>query len=309
MPKYLNIEIPNSCHENWNGMQPNQQGRHCLSCQKTVVDFTAMGDAELINFFTKKKENVCGRFFNEQLNRDILIPQKKYNWFKLLIRFTIPALLLSIKGSVKATTNKNHKTEVFPRNKIIQGDTIIINKNIVTGKLIDEKEQPLANIPIVVKGTKIGTTTNEYGYFELKNPLKFPFVLSVNADCFMNTEIIVNTYQLNTIEAKSGVVTGKIVDNYGLSIPNAAVVLKGTTIGIPTDKNGEFRLRFPQKAKFIIVSSVNHLTKEIPISYFIYNSSLQLEKSENDVSTFIIRHGHARKKVFSGTQKDTSKKN
>jgi hypothetical protein len=309
MGKYLNIEIPESCHENWNAMQPNNQGRHCLSCQKTLVDFTAMTDAELINFFSKKKDNVCGRFTSEQLDRNILIPQKKYNWFKLLIRFTIPALLLSIKESVKATTNKNHKTEIIPTQKIIQGDTIITNINIVKGKLIDEKGQPLANISIVVKGTTIGTTTNEYGYFELNNPPKFPFVLSVNADCFVNTEIIVNTYKLNTIEAKSGVVTGKIVDNNGLTIPYAAVVIKGTTIGIPTDKNGEFRLRFPQKAKSLIISSLNHLTKEIPISYFIYNSSLQLEKSENDMSTIIIKHGHARKSVFTGTQKDTSKKN
>ena len=35
-----NFFIPEPCHENWNKMTPQEQGRHCAVCSKVVVDFT-----------------------------------------------------------------------------------------------------------------------------------------------------------------------------------------------------------------------------------------------------------------------------
>ena len=104
MPKHIQIKVQESCHENWNGMQPNQQGRHCQSCQKTVVDFTDMTDTELVNFFTKNKGNTCGRFNNDQLQRSMAIPQKKVHWMKYFFRITLPAFFLSTKASAQDTT-------------------------------------------------------------------------------------------------------------------------------------------------------------------------------------------------------------
>jgi hypothetical protein len=64
------ISIPKPCHQNWETMIPNDIGRHCNSCVKTVVDFTAMTDEEIKYFFiNKKEEKVCGRFKTEQLHR------------------------------------------------------------------------------------------------------------------------------------------------------------------------------------------------------------------------------------------------
>ncbi|MGG9962336.1 hypothetical protein [Ferruginibacter sp. SUN106] len=73
----LKISIPTPCHEDWNAMTPNAQGRHCNACVKTVVDFTNMNDEEVKYFFlNKKEEKVCGRFRNEQLLRiTIELPQ------------------------------------------------------------------------------------------------------------------------------------------------------------------------------------------------------------------------------------------
>jgi hypothetical protein len=34
------IIIPEPCHQNWDAMTPNEQGRHCTSCVNTVVDVT-----------------------------------------------------------------------------------------------------------------------------------------------------------------------------------------------------------------------------------------------------------------------------
>ncbi|MEP6675711.1 MAG: hypothetical protein ABJA78_11165 [Ferruginibacter sp.] len=72
----LKISIPKPCHEDWNAMKPDGQGRHCLSCAKTVVDFTNMNDDEVKFFFLNKKEDhVCGRFNNRQItNNRIELP-------------------------------------------------------------------------------------------------------------------------------------------------------------------------------------------------------------------------------------------
>lgn len=62
------ISIPKPCNENWNEMLPEQQGRHCLACCKTVVDFTGWEMADIQNYLKQRSsERVCGRFNNDQV--------------------------------------------------------------------------------------------------------------------------------------------------------------------------------------------------------------------------------------------------
>src|SRR5687768_10364685 len=77
MRKSLHLQIPEPCHESWNKMTPNEQGRFCLSCSKTVVDFSMMTDKELLDYFSTASQYVCGRFSNDQLNKDITATQHK----------------------------------------------------------------------------------------------------------------------------------------------------------------------------------------------------------------------------------------
>lgn len=65
----MKIVIDNPCHENWDAMTPNEKGAFCLSCQKTVIDFSVKTVNEIKTFFTElpKTESVCGRFQEEQL--------------------------------------------------------------------------------------------------------------------------------------------------------------------------------------------------------------------------------------------------
>ena len=65
------IEIPNPCHEDWNKMTPNKNGRHCVSCDKTIVDFTKMTDVAIKSYFSKNADNkTCGHFYKGQLKSD-----------------------------------------------------------------------------------------------------------------------------------------------------------------------------------------------------------------------------------------------
>lgn len=65
----MKLSINNPCHENWDGMTPNEKGAFCLSCQKTVVDFSKKTLSEIKDFFTHipETESVCGRFEEDQL--------------------------------------------------------------------------------------------------------------------------------------------------------------------------------------------------------------------------------------------------
>ena len=62
------------------------------------------------------------------------------------------------------------------------------------------------------------------------------------------------------------VIRGKITDESSLPLPGVSIVVKGTTIGIMTDANGEFSLNVPSNAKTLVVSFVGMQTQEADIS-------------------------------------------
>jgi hypothetical protein len=112
----LQLAIPEPCHQDWADMTPNQQGRFCSSCAKTVVDFSAMSDAQLILYFENlKNENVCGRVYPDQLDRNIqALPQPKKKLF-LYWQYVIAFFMMLGKGpSAKAQGEMKVRTVSQP---------------------------------------------------------------------------------------------------------------------------------------------------------------------------------------------------
>src|SRR6187200_979672 len=102
MSKKFQLQVPEPCHEDWNKMTPGDKGRFCDSCQKTVHDFTGMSDAQLIAFFKKPSTgSVCGRFYNDQLERDFEIPRKRLPWMKYFLHLIVPAFLFTSKAKAQ----------------------------------------------------------------------------------------------------------------------------------------------------------------------------------------------------------------
>jgi hypothetical protein len=90
------ITIPKPCFEGWNNMMPNEKGRYCNSCAKTVVDFSVMSDEAVQQYFIANyDQKICGRFKNTQLQRIIIeLPQNIFRialpfWKRFLIVFLI----------------------------------------------------------------------------------------------------------------------------------------------------------------------------------------------------------------------------
>lgn len=63
----MNFTIPKPCHENWETMLPEQKGRFCEVCQKSVLDFTKITDQRILENLNQSK--VCGKITLKQLDR------------------------------------------------------------------------------------------------------------------------------------------------------------------------------------------------------------------------------------------------
>lgn len=57
----FHVRIPEPCHEDWNKMHPESNGRFCDACSKVVVDFTAFTDEEMLAYFQNTQSSICGR--------------------------------------------------------------------------------------------------------------------------------------------------------------------------------------------------------------------------------------------------------
>jgi len=72
------LSIPAPCHESWEDMTQNNQGRFCSQCQKTVTDFTGMTHEQISTYMLLNSgKKICGRFEKKQLESIVIqIPAK-----------------------------------------------------------------------------------------------------------------------------------------------------------------------------------------------------------------------------------------
>lgn len=101
------IHIAEACHESWNAMTTQEQGRFCQQCSKTVTDFSQMSDREVLQFLSSGKGSGCGRFEVDQLNREIHLPAtqvKKTAWAWLLSICLPFVAALKVQGQKKSAT-------------------------------------------------------------------------------------------------------------------------------------------------------------------------------------------------------------
>jgi len=175
--KNITLSIPTPCNENWENMTPNERGRHCGSCNKTVVDFSLFTDKQLVEFFSKITGAVCGRLNNMQVERELVYVEPRNSFlYKLLFGTTIA---LGLAGSANANYNPNIlplAEQQYPQpaenknlDSEIAGDTI----KQVSGTVLDSKDNsplPFAAVVLLYKGTIVETgTTDIDGNFYFKN--------------------------------------------------------------------------------------------------------------------------------------------
>jgi len=250
MTKKLQLQIPTPCHENWEKMTTTEKGRFCASCQKQVMDFTNKSDREIAMFFKKPSiGSVCGRFMDDQLNRDIDLPKKRIPWLKYFFQFLIPAFFISYRataqGKVKVASNV---TTQFSK---------LSNMQYKQLKEKIESEACMRNTGLVVTNL----TSIDYPDITVKKP-----GIELN-NSISGTIGLVSSSGLNEIK-------GRVVDEGGNAIPFATIMIKGTKNATSTDANGSFSI-YPKpdwKDITLIALSVGFNTQEINIDRANYNS-------------------------------------
>jgi CarboxypepD_reg-like domain/Secretion system C-terminal sorting domain len=229
MKQKLQLQIPEPCHENWNNMDATQQGRFCLSCQKEVVDFSVMTDKEILNHISKASEKMCGRFGNDQLNRNLIPPQDprkagwKY-WMSIAASFILlasksNAQVKTLKADIICTPPKNVNNNLdHPLRGTLGGISVLRNddykKNyIVNGVIKDEYNNPLPGATVMIKDTNRGTTSDEKGKFSMKVIDSKNILLSVSFVGYETQEIKIESNQpLITVTMRSFTTQGLMGD-------------------------------------------------------------------------------------------------
>lgn len=177
MPKSLQVHIEKPCSADWNSMTEMGKGRFCGTCQKQVVDFTLMSDAEIFQYISKTEHQLCGRFGNDQLDRNIPAGKtRKLGWFRYFIQVMIPALILVNKSQAlemrKPTQENINLLPVQGNVKKITDTNWIDKETVFRGRVVDKEQNGIPNATIAIKGTYHAVISNDDGGFAInvKNP-------------------------------------------------------------------------------------------------------------------------------------------
>jgi hypothetical protein len=199
MKQPITLSIANPCSENWNSFAATAQGAFCGSCQKEVIDFTTMTDAEVMAYFQQRHGHVCGRFTVQQLKtyKQDFVPVNA-GWKLFAAGCFSLLLLLSSKPTFAQQPVERVGTELVSidnaEKKSIDNDYIH-----VSGKVIDDAGEEIPGVNVMIKGTTIGTNTNVDGEFSFENPVKVGSILQFSFIGFETKEYVVRDNRNATI--------------------------------------------------------------------------------------------------------------
>jgi hypothetical protein len=163
------ITIPKPCHEDWNKMTQTQKGKFCKSCSKEVVDFTKLSVSE-ISKKVLKDENLCGRFKETQLNKEIETI-KKSNVSKIAASLALVSTIAVSEPIFSQSKKDTIEVVNYQEGKVfIENDSI--EKFIYIKGKVKDVSGDLPGVSILLKGTTIGAQTDFDGYFSIKIPNK-----------------------------------------------------------------------------------------------------------------------------------------
>lgn len=177
----LSLHIDEPCHEKWSEMTPNEQGRFCSSCRKTVTDFTGLTDNEILETMRTNGSSICGRFYAHQLERKIVHTQLQGKNWKMNSAVTAfflatgaaaasaqsadttyhPTVIIDEKHPTGPVCIRTENPEVQPQVHMYTLDAIIMDTLA---------NRPCANARVTVKGTDFSAMTDSTGHVKLSFP-------------------------------------------------------------------------------------------------------------------------------------------
>lgn len=151
------LSIPQPCPASWEQMTPVAGGRYCASCEKVVVDFSRMSEAEVVAWLGRNGRS-CGRFRPQQL----AAPPAPRGWAAWLA-----AVVVSLGACESAPPLPGYTTgEPQLTAPAASVDTVVIR-----GRVLDEGDAPIADVHVGSRAdTTYHTRTRPDGSFALRVP-------------------------------------------------------------------------------------------------------------------------------------------
>ena len=262
-----------------------------------------MTDNELVRFFEKNDQKLCGRFRSDQLNKEIELPRIPNSFQKWKSVAAIAAGLLAW-NAVDAQIN-HHQVNNFKVESTIEKENnnkSSINK--LKGIVKDEKGEALIGVNILLGGNR-GTVTDIYGKFELEIPddresveITFSYLgyktqviefeqKEISNGKLAEIRMVETNHQLSTLEVD---VTAKRIElskceiTTGRSIMYIAGGFRGVEVPVEKEKEKEKeKTEISQPISNIypnpFVDYVNvmlELEKDQPYLFHLYNANGQL---------------------------------
>lgn len=149
MERMYKIVMPKPCSKHWDEMTPKENGRFCLSCSKSVIDFTTMLPDEVQRFFIQNQnENICGRFRKSQLETitvhipsQVLFTQIHYHKMFLL------ALFVAMGSTLFSCKDKNGNKQKIDKVEVVNKLVLDTNRIMIGESKFNPNDSLNNNIP------------------------------------------------------------------------------------------------------------------------------------------------------------------
>ncbi|SNR94413.1 CarboxypepD_reg-like domain-containing protein [Belliella buryatensis] len=174
--KNLKVSIKKPCDKKWESFSLNENGGFCSKCKTTVVDFTNLSNEEILQYMNNSNQKVCGRI---NIHHKSFL-YKAARTYRHSLAFKVITGLFLFAG-----TDKINAKNQIPQDKnftIGQTSPELLNINFqvlknastesfISGKVIDAiTKEPIPGAVILLKNTRIGTTSSIEGKFKIDIP-------------------------------------------------------------------------------------------------------------------------------------------
>lgn len=68
------------------------------------------------------------------------------------------------------------------------------------------------------------------------------------------------------VSAQSRILTGKVSDSKGVTLPGVSIKIKGTSVGTTTNLDGRYTIDVPDNNSVLVVTYVGYITQELPVN-------------------------------------------
>lgn len=255
--KNFMVQINEPCHENWNSMLPDEKGKFCLSCNKTVVDFSNKSDEEIKYILIEKsKEKVCGRFKTQQLNRPL---EQKLDLNKLPFNTSITkkfaVALFLVFGSLLFSCKDYSNKSIEVKGEVEYSDHVVGLMMQPPNSFV-EKDSLIEECFSYTQGEIVGKL--DYATPELKDSIYINDEDMLTGDvCIMPNEEDSTVVKNNLIQYDTTNTNKNIINNYNNAINEKLTSGVSKNLNVfPNPSNGSFTVQFEVKKAMPLTISV-----------------------------------------------------